>query len=96
LIRTEEPGVSDHSTNLIKFYGHSLGEADYSYLQALFDDVDFYKSHTRYFFKEHDGGSISDAQEDMSQKVTKLMNKYAATMVINLEHERNLMHKLLL
>lgn len=29
-------------TKMIKFYGHSLGEADYSYFQAIFDSVKLY------------------------------------------------------
>ena len=34
----------------IKFYGHSLGEADYSYFQAIFDSVKLYEGDTRLVF----------------------------------------------
>ena len=35
---------------LIKFYGHSLGTADYSYFQAIFDQIDLYGGNTTLYF----------------------------------------------
>lgn len=92
----------DTSTDMIKFYGHSLSEADYSYFQAIFDGVDLYESHTRLIFfyrpwKTADGEEISDeeARTDLYHKVVKLLSTYGDTMD-NKSHGKNLMHKLLM
>lgn len=37
-------------TKMIKFYGHSLGGADCSYFQAIFDSVKLYEGDTRLVF----------------------------------------------
>ena len=39
--------LTSGETDQIKFYGHSLSEADYSYFQALFDSVRLYEGRTR-------------------------------------------------
>lgn len=95
-------GRDGHPTDFVKFYGHSLGDADYSYFQAIFDGVDLYSSDTQLIFyynlwQQDDGKSCSApvAQQDMFQKVTRLMSEYGETMS-NKDHGRNLMHKLLL
>ena len=36
------PSVLPRSVNRIKFYGHSLGEADYSYFHSIFDHYNLY------------------------------------------------------
>lgn len=88
-------GPNDQSTDLIKFYGHSLSKADYSYFQTLFDTVDLYKSHTRliFYYRKHEGSE--NAQERMFSAVTKLLTTYGSTMD-NLDHGKNLMHKLII
>lgn len=95
-------GGDRHPTDFIKFYGHSLGDADYSYFQAIFDGVDLYSSDTQLIFyynlwQQEDGSSCREtvAQQDMFQKVTRLMSEYGKTMS-NKDHGKNLMHKLLL
>lgn len=95
-------GNNGNPTNLIKFYGHSLGDADYSYFQAIFDGVNLYSSNTRLIFyynvwKQENGKPCDEAiaQQDMFRKVTGLMNEYGETMT-NKDHGKNLMHKLLL
>jgi len=35
---------------IIKFYGHGLGAADYSYFQSIFDTVDLYHGTTKLIF----------------------------------------------
>ena len=84
---------------MIKFYGHSLAQADYAYSQAIFDGVDLYESQTRLIFfyrpwRKDDGKSISDAEArtDMNHKVTKLLSTYGSTLD-NKDHGKNLMHK---
>jgi hypothetical protein len=67
-------------TKMIKFYGHSLGEADYSYFQAIFDSVKLYGGGTRlvFYFRPHklSGGCVQDencARKEMMEKVIRLL-----------------------
>lgn len=92
-------GQPGEETAIIKFYGHSLGPADYSYFQSLFDTVDLYASQTRliFYYKEQDEipGGAKGMAEDMYEKVNRLMTRYGETLD-NESHGRNLLHKLLL
>lgn len=94
-------GTSDDTVNVIKFYGHSLGQADYSYFQAIFDAVNLYDSLTRleFFVKPyvHNGNLLSKekVREEMMGKVISLLNSYGATLD-NKDHGKNLIHKLLI
>ena len=84
------------ATGTIKFFGHSLAEADYSYFQAIFDEVSLYESNTRlifYYNKNRPGGE--KAQEEMFEKVNHLITTYGQTLD-NKDHGKNLLHKLLL
>ena len=91
-------------TKMIKFYGHSLGEADYSYFQAIFDSVKLYEGDTRlvfYFnFRPHklSSGCMQDencARKEMMEKVIRLLTAYGLTLD-NKDHGKNLIHKLLI
>ena len=103
LIQTHSPhGLRDDSTAMIKFYGHSLAQADYAYFQAIFDGVDLYESQTRLIFfyrpwKKDDGTRVSgaEARADMNHKVAKLLSTYGSTLD-NKDHGKNLMHKLII
>jgi hypothetical protein len=103
LIQTYSPhGLRDDSTAMIKFYGHSLAQADYAYFQAIFDGVDLYESQTRLMFfyrpwKKDDGTRVSgaEARSDMNRKVAGLLSTYGSTLD-NKDHGKNLMHKLLI
>lgn len=85
----------------IKFYGHSLGQADYSYFQAIFDEVDLYESRTHliFYYKaiplEDRTGSDNRPAEEMYEKVNHLISRYGETLD-NKDHGKNLLHKLLL
>lgn len=85
----------------IKFYGHSLGQADYSYFQAIFDEVDLYESRTHliFYYKaiplEDRSGSGNRPAEEMYEKVNHLISRYGETLD-NKDHGKNLLHKLLL
>ena len=48
-------GQLGHETSVVKFFGHSLGEADYAYFQAIFDSVNLYASDTKlvFYYKPH-------------------------------------------
>lgn len=89
-------------TEVIKFYGHSLAEADYSYFQALFDAVDLYGSDIRltFYYSVYDDGEDAATRgvrikERECMRVAKLLRRYGETLD-NKDHGRNLMHKLLL
>ena len=73
----------------IKFYGHSLSEADYSYFQSIFDYYNLYGndrvSLTFYYSKGF----------EQTDKIYQLVNTYGATLS-NREQGKNLIHKLLL
>lgn len=88
-------------TQIIKFYGHSLGPADYSYFQAMFDTVDLYAGDTKliFLFRPYpvDGKMLSEgeARRDMMDKAIRLLTEYGETLD-NKDHGKNLIHKLLL
>lgn len=73
----------------IKFYGHSLGEADYSYFQSIFDYYDLYgNTNVCLTFYYSDGYEQNDA-------IYKLISVYGKSLT-NKEQGKNLIHKLLL
>lgn len=73
----------------IKFYGHSLSEADYSYFQSIFDYYDLYENtNVSLTFYYSEGYEQNDA-------IYGLISEYGKTL-INKEQGKNLIHKLLL
>lgn len=73
----------------IKFYGHSLSEADYSYFQSIFDHYNLYgNSNVSLTFYYSKGFENYDA-------VYKLISEYGKSL-LNKEQGKNLIHKLLL
>ena len=73
----------------IKFYGHSLSEADYSYFQSIFDYYNLYEnSKVSLIFYYSKGFEQTD-------EVYRLINTYGKTLS-NKDQGKNLMHKLLL
>ena len=73
----------------IKFYGHSLSEADYSYFQSIFDYYDLYSnSKVNLIFYYSEGYEQTDA-------IYKLINTYGQSLS-NKDQGKNLIHKLLL
>ena len=103
LVHVPTPGVPmADGTKMIKFYGHSLGEADYSYFQAIFDSVKLYEGDTRlvFYFRPHKlpSGCMQDencARKEMMEKVIRLLTAYGLTLD-NKDHGKNLIHKLLI
>lgn len=96
LVRPYLSSDPDNVTSTIKFFGHSLAQADYSYFQAIFDEVSLYESNTRLIFyyneRRPDG---KNAQAEMFEKVNHFITTYGQTLD-NKDHGRNLLHKLLL
>lgn len=80
---------NDGTSIAIKFYGHSLNEADYSYFQSIFDHYNLYgNSSVDLIFYYSKGFENHDA-------VYRLISEYGKTLT-NKEQGKNLIHKLLL
>lgn len=81
----------------IKFYGHSLSDADYSYFQSIFDFYSIYNSNVsiEFFFNVYDESIRKNILTNQLSGVTSLLSIYGETMT-NENHGKNLIHKLLL
>lgn len=96
-----KPSYADDSTRIIKVFGHSLAPADYSYFQAIFDEIDLYSSSVKLFFYYEPHGIGSKIEQETNSRmeqyhaVTNLLNSYGQSFN-NKDHGKNLMHKLLL
>ncbi|WEV68126.1 AbiH family protein [Bifidobacterium sp. ESL0769] len=96
---------SNHQDIYIKFFGHSLGDADYSYFQALFDHFDIYNRDEVklcFLYRKHNDGKdrygypLKDYDPSgLIEKVEKLINAYGETLD-NKDHGMNLFQKLVL
>ena len=101
LFYVSQPVASAGATEMIKFYGHSLGPADYSYFQSIFDGIDLYGGVTKLVFYYRPwmmGGELVPEEQvrtDMVTKVATLLDTYGKTLD-NKDHGKNLMHKLML
>ena len=80
-------------TVVVKFFGHSLAEADYSYFQSIFDNLNLYGGSVSLVF--YYAPYCSTAETDLQKSVIKLLSSYGDTMN-NRDHGDNLIHKLLL
>ena len=89
--------VLNKSINRITFFGHSLGEQDYSYFQSIFDYFDLYNSDIFLVFcyTEHDEKPTLTESDRTTQRVFNLINRYGETLS-NKDHGNNLLNKLLL
>lgn len=97
LYDTVSGGIGWSKTTTIRFFGHSLGEADYSYFQSIFDGVNLYGGSTKlvFYFRSWPGKDEEELHAETVRSVTKLLTTYGATLD-NRDHGKNLMHKLLL
>lgn len=109
ILESSEKTTSTINSDLkfIKFYGHGLGEADYSYFQSIFDTVDLYHGKTTLIFfwsipkekdkkedkKEKKEEKRKEEQIKQFNKVTKLLSEYGKTFS-NKDHGKNLLTKL--
>ena len=85
--------ISSDIKNIL-FYGHGLGEADYSYFQSIFDTVDLYHGDAKLIFYWTQFGD-QDQYIVQVENVVRLIEKYGQTFT-NKDHGRNLFTKLLL
>lgn len=83
------------NTNIIKFYGHGLGPADYAYFQAIFDTVDLYHGNTHlvFYWSAYDKELTDYIYKDYVMNVVNLIEEYGKTFT-NQDHGRNLLTKL--
>jgi len=93
----------------IKFYGHSLGNADYSYFQSIFDHYNLYGDNLDllnnrtgnkpvellFYFAIFDKNREIEIRRDATENVYKLITTYSNSLD-NEAHRKNLLHKLLL
>lgn len=94
-IRPIKDSVFDDDVEVIKFFGHSLAEADYSYFQQMFDQYDLYNTNLKliFYFIIYDDRSKIDHLREQISRVTKLIDRYGATLD-NKDHGKNLLTKL--
>ena len=85
-----------HQIKQIVFFGHSLGPADYSYFQSVFDYLNIYENNVKIIFGFSPYGDLSvDAAAHVQEsRVAALFDEYGKSMD-NQAHENNLLHKLL-
>lgn len=83
----------------IKIFGHSLGDADYSYFQSIFDGIDLYGGDTKvifYYSRFHENEVDNDMEQELQhERVTNLFKRYGGTRG-NEYHGKNILHKLTL
>lgn len=58
----------------ITIYGHSLGRADYSYFETLFDEVDLYNTNVTVEYFYYQGNSDVDRLLNKRAAITKIFN----------------------
>lgn len=80
------PSLNEDSAIIIKFYGHSLIEANYSYFQSIFDYYNIYgNARVALMFYYSKGYEQTDS-------IYRLINSYGKTLT-NQEQGKNLIHK---
>jgi len=91
----------------IKFYGHSLGSADYSYFHSIFDNYNLYggdlafgqprneQVELQFYFTVYDESKKIEITRNATERVHNLITAYGATLD-NKDKGKNLLHKLLL
>ena len=92
----------------IKFYGHSLGKADYSYFQSIFDFYNLYGDSQygesqsgvnpvtlQFYFTIYNELKEIEIERSAAKNVYELISAYGKTLD-NKDKGKNLLHKLLL
>ncbi|HFI0251345.1 TPA: AbiH family protein [Streptococcus suis] len=67
----------------IKFYGHSLAEADYAYFQQLFDYYDLYANPNLsliFFYSVYDEKRSQEIEHEQIMAISRLIEKYGQTL----------------
>ena len=69
--------------DLISIYGHSLGRADYSYFEALFDENNLYHSNCKieyYYYQGEDEETKVIKRQEAITKMYSLLTEYGMTL----------------
>ncbi|MFA9468147.1 AbiH family protein [Streptococcus sp. E24BD] len=85
------------TVKMIKFYGHSLAEADYSYFQQLFDHYNLYQNNDLkliFYYSVFDKNRREEIEQEQLYSVSRLIEKYGQTMD-NKNHGKNLLTRLI-
>lgn len=85
--------------DVIIFFGHSLGHADYSYFESIFDKYDIFHSNVKLEFYYYPGNKSDEAAAKRAERKTiknivKLLTSYGETL--EGEHGENIVNKLML
>lgn len=89
--------IYDSNIKTLKFYGHSLAEADYAYFQQLFDYYDLYKNHELkliFYYSVYDEAKAMEIEQEQIYNVSRLIEKYGQTMD-NKDHGKNVLTRLI-
>lgn len=80
----------------IKFYGHSLAEADYAYFQQIFDYYDLYSKNLEliFYYSVYDDGIAEQIEQNQMLAISRLIEKYGQTLD-NKDHGKNLLTRLI-
>lgn len=100
--RVIENGVNEirrssgyEDTDVITIYGHSLGQADYSYFETLFDENNLYDSNTRIEYFYYAGRNQIEKVKNRKNAIKTLYNlllDYGKTL--DNQHGTNIINKL--
>lgn len=84
-----------NNVDLITIHGHSLGRADYSYFETIFDENTLYSSNTRIEYWYYSGSNENEQLVNKQKAITKLYNlltDYGQTL--GETHGANIINKL--
>lgn len=81
-------------TDLITIYGHSLGRADYSYFETLFDLNNMYNSNTVLQYYYYPGSNEIESRQKYTKLLMNLLTEYGLSLS-NI-HGENIVNKLIL
>ncbi|WP_273730779.1 AbiH family protein [Leuconostoc mesenteroides] len=91
-VTVTESSFINKNIKIVKFYGHSLGSADYSYFQSIFDELDIYNREV-YLFFYYSNYDVVDRGPEQYERVYQLMSDYGRSMQ-NASQGKNLLHKM--
>lgn len=74
------PFLLDKNVQIIKFYGHGLGDADFSHFKYIFDRANLCEGRVEliFFFSEIKGEPIEETRIKMVKKIHNFINKYGS------------------
>lgn len=88
----------NNEVNVIRFYGHSLAQADYVYFKVIFDSLDLFNKDVQLIFFYSDytdimGNKVNEKQNQIN-RVRKLLLKYEASLNSEIPYQGYIFDKL--